>query len=274
MTGTGAPVILIKRSQTSLLLNALKAATVDCELNNTQLVFVACSSPLKLSLNGIPTFKQNDQPMPTHWNSEFPKAWFWPRPILKLLFTTLVLVSFGHSSLQQKWEIIQSNKEKFTECMDRVSARISTITVVAGLLLSCVVALITTPPPETTILDYNQRGPYLCLWVAFGILLGGIIVGSTDIHVLFTCSPRWMQQTLMATRMRLLFALIFFAYPFFAIGCATLVCVFGLLVACWLSDDRIVQVACVFLLLAPASLVLPFVLTQLDSSVISAFAAI
>ena len=34
-------------------------------------------------------------------------------------------------------------------------------------------------------------------------------------------------QTMMATRVRLMFALVFLAYPFLAIGCATLVCVFG-----------------------------------------------
>ena len=122
-----------------------------------------------------------------------------------------------------------------------------TCNIQASLLLSCVVALITTTPPEEALIDYSQRGPYICLWIALGILLGGVVVGSADIYVLSTCCQGWCQrvcfsqssrnhhsqgsahgtQTMMATRARLMSTLIFLAYPFIAIGCATLVCVFG-----------------------------------------------
>jgi hypothetical protein len=64
----------------------------------------------------------------------------------------------------------------------------------AGLLLSCIVALITTPPPAPNILDYTLPGTYISLWVSFGILLGGLIVGSTDILVMGTSTPQWTYQ--------------------------------------------------------------------------------
>jgi hypothetical protein len=60
--------------------------------------------------------------------------------------------------------------------------------------MSCIVALITTPPPTPDILDYGQRGAYICLLASFVILLGGIIVGSTDIYVMGTSSPQWVYR--------------------------------------------------------------------------------
>ena len=84
-------------------------------------------------------------------------------------------------------------------------------------------------------------------------------------------------QVTMTTRARLWCALILLAYPFFAIGCGTIVavlgecrigraqastydrpCVAGLLAAAWSSDDTIVQTGCVSLLLVPASLIFLF----------------
>ena len=91
----------------------------------------------------------------------------------------------------------------------------------------------------------------------------------------------------MATRARVVFVLIFLAYPFFVVGAATLGCAFGessqyllrlistggaltclvlqgLLWAAWLSGDRIFLVGWMVILFMPLSLVVPFVWTQMS----------
>ncbi|KAI0804645.1 hypothetical protein BC629DRAFT_1259023, partial [Irpex lacteus] len=97
----------------------------------------------------------------------------------------------------------------------------------SGLLLTCLVALITIEPPVGAVINHTMRVPYMCLWVAFGILLGGMIVAFSDIFVMSTCGFEWTRQRLMGTRWRMVLALIFLAYPFFSVGISTILCAFG-----------------------------------------------
>ncbi|KAI0818496.1 hypothetical protein BC629DRAFT_1251847, partial [Irpex lacteus] len=172
---------------------------------------------------------QNDveNPLPPHWQNTFPEAWTWIRPILELAFRILIMVSFGKKNLRRVWRTTHAGDEKFTEFKDRIASRISTMTVVAGLLLSSTVGFVTTTPPLEGIIRYTTRGPYLCLLGECGLLLGGIVVGSADIFVMGTCTAKWTRKTLMGTRTRLIFTLVFLAYPFFAIGLGTVIMTFG-----------------------------------------------
>ncbi|KAH6909481.1 hypothetical protein BKA70DRAFT_1221726 [Coprinopsis sp. MPI-PUGE-AT-0042] len=198
-------------------------------------------------------------PLPPHWNNKFPNVKSeWLRRLLESTFTVLCMVSFGHTTLDHKWKMTNSSEEAFVKDKELISQRITTVTVVASLLLTSAAALVTTDPPKGSIMNYTARGPYLCLWAAFGILIGGIIVASADVYVLATCYPKWVYEVLMATRGRIWCVLILLAYPFFAVGVGVIVCVMGLLVAAWISQDRIVQTGCVFLLLVPASLIFFF----------------
>lgn len=70
--------------------------------------------------------------IPSHWNSDFPGAPRFLEPILKGVFTVLVMISFGHTSLDHKWKMTQWGEEKFAEDKDRIASRISTITVVVS----------------------------------------------------------------------------------------------------------------------------------------------
>ncbi|EJD40579.1 hypothetical protein AURDEDRAFT_38779, partial [Auricularia subglabra TFB-10046 SS5] len=97
----------------------------------------------------------------------------------------------------------------------------------AGLLLASVSALVTTAVPRGNILDYTLRGPYICLWASFGILLGAIVVGSASIFVMSTCAHEWTKEVLMASRLRVICILITLAYPFLAVGASTIGCAFG-----------------------------------------------
>ena len=86
----------------------------------------------------------------------------------------------------------------FTDELSAPSTHGCTLTHVAreqaGLLLASNAALVTTDPPEAGILNYTIRGPYVCLWTSFGILLGGIIIAATDVYALATCYPEWVVQ--------------------------------------------------------------------------------
>ncbi|KAJ7353010.1 hypothetical protein DFH08DRAFT_639893, partial [Mycena albidolilacea] len=71
------------------------------------------------------------------------------------------------------------------------------------------------------IFDYNQRGSYICLIVAFGGTWGAIIVGSALMYGTSMVATTWYRETLMASRSRVCCTLILLAYPFFAMGIST-----------------------------------------------------
>ncbi|TCD71456.1 hypothetical protein EIP91_010162 [Steccherinum ochraceum] len=141
--------------------------------------------------------------MPDHWKCKFA----YPRPIaiiMELGFTGLCLLSFGSSDLDELWSIMaraEQDKELFTAYKDRVSSRVSVITIVAGLILSTTAAFATTDPPRPRLLDYTQTGAYLCILSSLGIIVGGVIVGSISIFVMTQCTARWCMRTLLSTPM-------------------------------------------------------------------------
>ena len=102
---------------------------MDRKSRKTLLVLVPCGIPPKTSTIAL-TSDSISQPMPVHWTNDFPGVWPCVSFILKLTFTVLVIISFGRTSLHQQWKKIHSSEEEFTECIDRIVARTSTITVV------------------------------------------------------------------------------------------------------------------------------------------------
>ena len=95
--------------------------------NGALVVLIPCGIPPKTSASALAS---QPRPMPVHWTNEFPGVWPCFSFILKLTFMVLVTISFGRTSLHQKWMKIHSSEENFTELMDRIAARTSTITVV------------------------------------------------------------------------------------------------------------------------------------------------
>lgn len=156
-------------------------------------------------------------PIPLHWTSEFPNVRSaCVRATLKFIFMILCMVAFGHPTLMDRWQMTCLGSRAFERNRDVIVSRIKTITVVvrpsplpaaprhadacrawrirtqASLFLASIAALITTVPPAAGVLDYTKRGPYICLWASFGILLGGIVVASADVYALATSSPVWV----------------------------------------------------------------------------------
>ncbi|KAI0818495.1 hypothetical protein BC629DRAFT_656702 [Irpex lacteus] len=241
-------------------------AQVDFAGQTTHVHFQAavCADGLffKASSKAI-ALKPEDHPLPAHFKSEFPSAWPCLRPILVYMFTSLTIVSFGHTNLEETWRMTRSDEERYVQYMDRIAARVSTIAVAASLFLSCIVTLLTTTP-VSELFHYTRRGPYLCLGIGAAILWGGIIIASSIVFVSGMCSAKWAEETLMRTRIRLVLMMTILAYPFMAIGCATSVCICGVVVAVWTSGDPVAQAACVSLVFTPASFVFFFIATQIN----------
>ncbi|EJD40578.1 hypothetical protein AURDEDRAFT_127606 [Auricularia subglabra TFB-10046 SS5] len=223
-------------------------------------------------------------PMPSHWRNNFSDLEIHGRkygkyvgPPLQILFAALCLVSVGRNSLDQKWKDLNSEDKTYKAHMDRIIYRLTSITTMIGLLLASMAALVTTEAPKGKIIDYTMRGPYICLWASFGLLLGAAVVGSTGLFIMSTCTADWTINVLMSSRARLICLLITLAYPFLAVGISTVGCAFGtsaekgrstpdltgvltgLLAAAWSSQDDIAREGCVFLLLAPLSMGVLFV---------------
>lgn len=75
-------------------------------------------------------------PLPDAWNFTKPVPFVPARlqPILKTTIDILVMISYGHSSLEKKWELTNTS-EKFTEEKKRISDRITVITVVVSMVV-------------------------------------------------------------------------------------------------------------------------------------------
>ena len=165
-----------------------------------------------------PPHKGRIPELPPHWRGEF-SAPEWCQPVLKKVFSTLCMIAVGNRTLWNKWKALWSEEEVFMKNKELISNRIAMTSVVvrraptelsapsthgctlthvareqASLLLASNAALVTTDPPEAGILNYTIRGPYVCLWTSFGILLGGIIIAATDVYALATCYPEWVVQ--------------------------------------------------------------------------------
>ncbi|EJD40583.1 hypothetical protein AURDEDRAFT_170396 [Auricularia subglabra TFB-10046 SS5] len=197
--------------------------------------------------------------VPGHWRNNFSNKTLGIGRLQEAFFVALCLVSVGHKSLEQKWRGLSSDEDSYRDHMGRITTRLGTITVMIGLLLASTATLITTQAPSSQIIDYSMRGPCICFWVSFSVLLGAGVVGSTGIFVMTTCTRDWTLNVLLGSRMRLVFILIILAYPFFAVGISTLVCAFGILIAACSSQDPIVRNTSGLLLAFPVLMAVLFV---------------
>lgn len=61
----------------------------------------------------------------------------------------------------------------------------------AGFILATAIPFITTSSPKDSGANYNQRGTYICIVASFGLIAGGIIVGSSALIVLSRLQRRY-----------------------------------------------------------------------------------
>ncbi|KAJ7872886.1 hypothetical protein B0H14DRAFT_3438723 [Mycena olivaceomarginata] len=75
----------------------------------------------------------------------------------------------------------------------------SQLNIVGGLIFTSLSAWAMTEPPLKHLLDYNQRGLYVCLIISFGGTWGGIIVGSALVYGTLMTDTKWYREMLMAS---------------------------------------------------------------------------
>ncbi|KZV62581.1 hypothetical protein PENSPDRAFT_617775 [Peniophora sp. CONT] len=225
--------------------------------------------PIQISLpsNTPPVLPAPDPltDMPRHWRTDYADnvrpAYL--RPILRGAFTTFCMIAYGHRTLEEQWRVLHETSA-FLEEKRRLSSMVQTVNVVATLLLASTATFITTTPPKLGIIDYTRRGPYICLFASFGLLLGGIIVGCIVQFAFSSSTQRWVRDTLMKTRFRIWVLMLLLGYPFISIALAASVNILGLLVAAWSSDDCVVKIGSGFLLALPVSLLGLFIFSTRD----------
>ncbi|KZV71706.1 hypothetical protein PENSPDRAFT_751516 [Peniophora sp. CONT] len=180
----------------------------------------------------------------------------------RALFNLLCITSFGHAGLDPIWAAIRledaGDGSVWEDGIRQTCDRLNNMLLVAGLLLATAAVFLTTPPPRQDIVNYTLRGPYICMLGSFGLLIGGIIVGSVSLLVTSKARPYWSEQVLYANRFHVHCTLIMLSYPFFSIGTAALLLAFGLLSAAWSADDHGVQGASSLMLVLPISMSILF----------------
>jgi hypothetical protein len=114
------------------------------------------------------------------------------------------------------------------------------------LLVGATAAFMTTPPPLTNLLNYNIRGVYALTLLAYALLLGGLVVGSSITFVLSKCTSKWFvrvcisndsyvfailiikyRQTHLGSKPRALGTVMLLAYPFISVGGGTVAILLG-----------------------------------------------
>lgn len=78
-----------------------------------------------------------------------------------------------------------------TSCVGGIG---SLIWLQASLLLTTTAVFITTPPPSVSIVDYTLRGPYICMLLSFGLLIGGIMVASICVLITRKARADWSER--------------------------------------------------------------------------------
>ncbi|KAH9904643.1 uncharacterized protein BXZ73DRAFT_61875 [Epithele typhae] len=214
------------------------------------------STHTALASSSLPAPKSSDNtfrhiPIPAHWTATLNSG---EPSFCTSAFTVLCMLAYGHTTLMHWWTATCSGDEVLARDNEQIISRLTITSVVAGLLLSSTAALITTEPPRADLLDYTQRGPYLLLWASFGMTLGGMILSSTNIYALSTYNCVWFRTVIMSTRARVWCTLVLFAYPSFAVGIGAALCVAGILISAWTSQDMLVVALSFPLLILPVSM--------------------
>ncbi|KAJ7744834.1 hypothetical protein B0H14DRAFT_2986632 [Mycena olivaceomarginata] len=115
--------------------------------------------------------------------------------------------------------------------------RLNNFLLVGSLLMATSAAFITTAPPKPEMLDYNIRGPYICMLCACGLFIGSIIVTAVAFLVLSKAGPIWSQR-ICSPCFPFHSTLIMLSYPLVSIGAGTALLGVGILGAMWGAEDH------------------------------------
>ncbi|KAF8804922.1 hypothetical protein BYT27DRAFT_7105890 [Phlegmacium glaucopus] len=202
-------------------------------------------------LECIPIQAIPDQDNPTNPSLKMPAHWDTPKGrVASIFFKALCIVSFGRSTLQHTWNVSEKGDKDWKEEKEALLARINNLSIVAGLLLSTMAVLLSTAPPVERFFNWMKPVPYLCILGAFPPTLGAIIVGATMGLAVTAAEPNYVQK-ICKSRLRVVCVLIVIAYPFFVMGCVTLVLAVGLVAAAQVTGYKLVMAGSLIALTLP-----------------------
>ncbi|KIM47106.1 hypothetical protein M413DRAFT_422835 [Hebeloma cylindrosporum] len=192
------------------------------------------------------------RPLPKHW--ELPNG-----PLQRAIFQVLCICACGHSNLNHFWAVARleelGDESEWVDSQRQTSQQQNNVLIVASLLLATSATFMTTTPPRTSMMNYTVRGPYLCFMIAYGLLLGGIIVSLICILVIDKITAEHAEKVLYATRVRVYCTLTIISFPCLSIGIGTILLAIGSLTAVWCAQDHTAQIIGAFLLALPLSMV-------------------
>ncbi|KZV89666.1 hypothetical protein EXIGLDRAFT_838377 [Exidia glandulosa HHB12029] len=214
--------------------------------------------------------------MPPHWQNTYPQHWpAFLRVMIQILFAVLCMVAFGSRSLERRWNwdpdsgtgsakkssdpTNVATKRTDPDYMERISVRVGILTIIASSLLSTAVTFLTSDPPSGSLIQYQTPSTQRYLWVTVGLLLSGIIAGSSVMYMLSTYTRDWGVRVAMSTRGRVWCGLILLSYPFFVIFIAIATSTIGFTKAALQSEDLSVRIGAVLINAVSLSLLVPLV---------------
>ncbi|KAJ7861967.1 hypothetical protein B0H14DRAFT_2741004 [Mycena olivaceomarginata] len=194
--------------------------------------------PVPTSVDGMErkTLVQNEQdvltrlPLPPHWRRPAVNGPLSLGALQRTIFNILCVTSFGHVGLSPVWASICLYHEGDDSVWVEGTRQL--------LLMATSAAFITKAPPKPEMLDYNIRGPYICMLCACGVFIGSIIVAAVAFLVLSKAGPIWSERVLYSTRFRVYSTLILLSYPLISIGAGTALLGVGILGAMWGAEDH------------------------------------
>ncbi|KAJ7840062.1 hypothetical protein B0H14DRAFT_2785879, partial [Mycena olivaceomarginata] len=185
------------------------------------------------------------------------------------IFNILSVASFGHVGLSPVWASIrlyhEGDDSVWVEGTRQLCDRLNNFLLVGSLLMATSAAFITTAPPKPEMLDYNIRGPYICMLCACGLFIGSIVVTAVAFLVLSKAGPIWSERVLYSTRFHVYSTLIMLSYPLVSIGSGTALLGVGILGAMWGAEDHQLKAISLSVLCLPFAMGVLFSISYLSA---------
>ncbi|KAH8814510.1 hypothetical protein DL96DRAFT_415007 [Flagelloscypha sp. PMI_526] len=204
------------------------------------------------------------QANPSKYSSHPPEIRGFTRYLLMIqdfLFSAMSLIAWGHAEMHHVWTsiVLEADEDddlSWPYALRSLYDRLQIVLITGGLLLASTATFLTTTPPEAHMANYTIRGPYICLLIAFGMLLGGTVVGSAQILFMAKIRAFFVRDVMLGDRFHVWGTLIILFYPFFTNCVATVLLAFGLLSSIWVADDPGLRGASILIVLLPFGIVL------------------
>ncbi|KAF9458507.1 hypothetical protein BDZ94DRAFT_1325446 [Collybia nuda] len=215
------------------------------------------SPPSYTSITGCPKCQTHHDmdALPDHWRPPATEKRGFTARVHLFFFRILCLLSIGHRSLRHTYPHITCGQQLWDESRALLQNRVENTTVVCGLLLATTAVFLTTLPPSQPTLDYLVVGPYICILLSFGLALGGLIMGSAIIFVTSTCNVEWFINKWTRSRSRLYCILFLVSYPHISVAISGSLCAIGIALAASFSENRLISIGSVFVVLFPTATV-------------------